>query len=276
MLEPMRAPGPSECDNALATRIAAEHPDWIVPRWRASRSVQAFVTTRNAADERYGTFDVGRNVDGSRSAGDAIAVNRARVRAFLPSDPVWLEQVHGTDVVVVDGTERDGASPRADAAVTRAFDVVLAVRVADCLPILLCDRAASVVAVAHAGWRGLAAGVVERTLAAMRSVSTDVLAWLGPAIGPSAFEVGEDVREAFISAYADDDAAFAPRGDGKWGADLRALAISRLRRAGVHEIAGDASCTSSEPARFHSWRRDRSTGRMAAFIWRARNLGRLP
>ena len=271
----MTALAPSQRDDRLTTRIRAEHPDWIVPRWPAPRTVHAFFTTRNAGGERYGAFDVGGGVNESLAANGAIAANRARVRALLPGNPLWLEQVHGVDVVDADHLGTDFVSPRADAAVSRAFDVVLAVRVADCLPILLCDRAGSAVAVAHAGWRGLAAGVVERTLGAMRAPCADILAWLGPAIGSHAFEVGEDVREAFIRRHADDAAAFAPRGDGKWHADLRALAISRLRRAGVGGIASDASCTSSEPARFHSWRRDRSTARMAAFIWRARSPGRL-
>jgi purine-nucleoside/S-methyl-5'-thioadenosine phosphorylase / adenosine deaminase len=262
---------PSHREDSLTTRIRAEHPDWIVPRWPAPRSVHAFFTTRNAGGERYGTFDVGRNVNVTRTADDAIVANRARARALLPADPMWLEQVHGIGVLDADAVDTEPVSPRADAAVARALDVVLAVRVADCLPVLLCDRAGSVVAVAHAGWRGLAAGVVERTLAAMRSVPAHIIAWLGPAIGPQAFEVGEDVRDAFIRAFADDGAAFSPRAHGKWHADLRALAISRLRRAGVTTIASDASCTSTQPERFHSWRRDRSTGRMAAFIWRARN-----
>jgi YfiH family protein len=151
--------------------------------------------------------------------------------------------------------------------VTAAAHVVCAVLVADCLPVLLADRAGSVVGIAHAGWRGLAAGVLEATLACMRVRATDVVAWLGPSIGPRAFEVGADVRAAFCDANAGDASAFVPAAPGKWLADLPALASARLARAGVRHVAGGHWCTVGEPARFFSYRRDRETGRMAAAIW---------
>jgi YfiH family protein len=157
---------------------------------------------------------------------------------------------------------------RADAAVTRAPGVVLAVRVADCLPVLLCDRAGTAIGAAHAGWRGVAAGVIENTVAAMACAPAGIAAWLGPAIGPSAFEVGVEVRDAFVTADADSARAFVPARAGKWLADLYALACRRLARAGVAQISGIRACTFSDARRFFSYRRDGPTGRMGAFIWR--------
>jgi YfiH family protein len=184
----------------------------------------------------------------------------------MPSHPVWLAQVHGADVVTIDAPPH--SPPRADAAVTREANVVLAVRVADCMPVLLTDRVASVVAVAHAGWRGLAAGVLENTVAAMHGDPARIVAWLGPAIGPTAFEVGADVYAAFVEADAAARAAFTDKSPAKWLADLEALARMRLARAGVQTIDGGGLCTFSDPARFFSYRRDGTSGRMAAFLWR--------
>ncbi|GIK84685.1 MAG: laccase domain protein [Betaproteobacteria bacterium] len=258
----------------LAARLAAAGLDWIVPAWDAPPQVHAFATTRGARD---GSVDVGPAHPGAldgRSRSRVLA-SRAAVAGFLPGAPVFLEQVHGRRVAVVDAATLAAfraAPPVADAAVTRLPDVPLAVRTADCLPVLLAADDGSVVAAAHAGWRGLAAGVIEATLAAMAVPPSRVVAWLGPAIGPRAFEVGEDVREAFAHADAGAAAHFAPRPAGKWLADLPALARRRLARAGVGRVAACGACTVTDAARFHSWRRDRSRERMGTFVWRAPGL----
>ena len=258
----------------LAERFATRGVDWIVPRWPVPSSVQAFVTTRNGGVSHgpRASLDLG-NASGrgaTPEATAAIAENRRRVAAFLPAAPRWLEQVHGAYVRIVHASDADDAlPPRADAAVTRDADVVLAVRVADCLPVLLAAVDGSVVGVAHAGWRGLAAGVVERTIEAMEIAPSRIVAWLGPAIGKDAFEVGRDVFEAFTRDDTSARAAFARLPSGKWLADLEALARIRLVRSGVSSVHGGGHCTVSDPARFYSYRRDRVTGRMGAFIWRA-------
>lgn len=267
----------TEAMNAAA-RIAAARLDWIVPRWPAPRVVEAFVTTRNGRDEtgRATTFDPGGHAPPRDPAAlSAVHRDRARLERFLPAAPRWLEQVHGAEVVRIDGggaaTSTDSwRAPRADGAVTRVPDIVLAIRAADCLPVLFCDRAGSVVGAAHAGWRGLAAGVLENTVAALGCDPGDVLAWIGPAIGRDAFEVGAEVRQAFTGTDASADAAFVPGRPGHWYADLEALARRRLERAGVGAVHGGGMCTSSDSERFYSWRRDRSHGRMAALIWIAR------
>lgn len=229
--------------SSLAERIVDAGYDWIVPQWPAPPFVQAFVTTRNGSDDRR------------------------RIEAFMPSSPAWLTQVHGADVASISAATSH--PPRADAAMTRETNVVLAVRVADCMPVLFAARDGSVVAVAHAGWRGMAASVLERTLDAMGTNPADVVAWLGPAIGATAFEVGADVYDAFTRDDDEARPAFAVKSPGKWLADLEALARMRLARVGVRSIHGGGMCTFSDPARFFSYRRDRQGGRMAAFIWRA-------
>lgn len=252
----------------LRARLADAGLDWIVPAWRAPQNVHAFVTTRRGgvSTGAHATLDLG-GTDNPPERARAVAENRARVQRFLPSAPRWLTQVHGANVVEATATPWK-AVPRADASVTRDADVVLAVRVADCMPVLLAHRDGSVVAAAHAGWRGLAAGVVERTVDAMRCEPRDVVAWLGPAIGRTAFEVGADVREAFVRHDAGDADAFAPLREGKWLADLDALARRRLARAGVGAVVSSCLCTHGDPARFFSYRRDGASGRMAAFVWR--------
>ena len=255
----------------LAARLRAAGVDWIVPDWAAPANVHAFFTTRNGGPGHAASFDLGPGDIGSAppATRPALAGNRDRAQAFLPSPPVWLDQVHGADVATVDGNAtRAHALPRADAGVTHAPDVVLAVRVADCLPVLLCDHRGTAIGVAHAGWRGLAAGVIENTVAAMACEPARIVAWLGPAIGPSAFEVGADVLDAFVAADADAARAFVPARPGKWLADLHALACRRLARAGVAQIYGIRACTFSDARRFFSYRRDGATGRMGAFIWR--------
>jgi hypothetical protein len=258
----------------LSERLSAAGLDWIVPAWGAHARVRAFVTTRRggvsgpSGDELdLGPSHLDRVDEPARSA---VIENRRRAAAFLPAAPVWLEQVHGRAVATIDERNVDrnrGRPPVADAAVTRLFDAPLAIRVADCLPILFADDAGSVVAAAHAGWRGLAAGVLEATLEAMHVPPTAIVAWLGPGIGANAFEVGEDVHEAFVARDAGAGAHFVPRGRGAWLADLPALARRRLRAFGVTRIAGGDLCTHTDAKRFHSFRRDRTAARLAAFVW---------
>jgi len=244
------------------------HADWIVPEWPAPPAVASLMTTRagGVSAPPFDSLNLGTHVG---DAPEAVARNRSLLREALPSEPVWLQQVHGTHVARLDDGFR---GEPADAAVTRVMGRVCAVMVADCLPVLLCDRGGSVVASAHAGWRGLSAGVLEATLAAMACPAQRILAWLGPAIGPDAFEVGEDVRAAFLSAHAPDADCFREKapgagGDPKWWADLPALARRRLVRAGVGSVHGGGLCTHSDPARFFSHRRDGRSGRHAALIW---------
>jgi YfiH family protein len=198
----------------------------------------------------------------TRASGDMRFAVKTSFPGRLPDEPIWLRQVHGTRVVDADARP---ALPEADAAVARRAGTVCAVRMADCMPVLLCDSDATVVAAAHAGWRGLSAGVIEAALAALRVPASKVLAWLGPAIGPEAYEVGEEVRRAFAGF----EAAFEPTRPGHWRHDLYAVARERLQRAGVKEIHGGGYCTYRESERFFSYRRERAPERMAALIWLA-------
>lgn len=244
----------------------AEQPgDWIVPDWPASSRVRALITTRRGGVSRgpYASMNLGLRVDDDPRQ---VEANRALLRRLLPAEPKWLIQVHGAGVADADLLSQ---TPEADASVARKPGTVCSVMVADCLPVLLADRAGSVVAAAHAGWRGLAAGVLENTVRAMDTAASDLLAYLGPAIGPAAFEVGDEVRDAFLAHGDEAAAAFAARTQGKWLADLFMLARQRLERAGLTRIYGGGLCTYSDPERFYSHRRDRITGRMAALIWLA-------
>jgi YfiH family protein len=182
----------------------------------------------------------------------------------VPVAPRWLKQVHG--VRCIDADAGDDAA-EADASFSRSGRRACAIMTADCLPLLFCDEAGSVVAAAHAGWRGLAAGVIEATVAAMQVPGDRLLAWLGPAIGPRAFEVGDEVRAAFLLHDARAAGAFVAHGDGKWLADLHALARLRLSGLGVEQVYADASCTYSDSERFFSYRRNGVTGRTATLIW---------
>lgn len=195
-----------------------------------------------------------------------VAANRARLRQKLPAEPGWLKQVHSNRVVEL-GRETD---LEADAAFTRQTGLVCAVLTADCLPVLFCDRSGSVVAAAHAGWRGLAGGVLEATVSTMQVPPGEVFAWMGAAIGPQAFEVGDEVRQAFIAQHPEATVAFVQHtasAPGKWLADIYQLARIRLNRIGVHAIYGGSCCTFKEARQFYSYRRDGVTGRMAALIW---------
>jgi len=244
----------------------SDTPAFLYPDWPAPARVRAACTTRIGGVSRgaFAGLNLGRN-GGDDSA--AVSENRRRVHQALglPAEPCWIRQVHGVRAVQMPQAAPD---PDADASFTFEPGVVCAVQAADCLPVLFCDRAATVVAAAHAGWRGLAGGVLERTVAALPVPPGELLAWLGPAIGPEAFEVGEEVRECFVSVDAAAAGAFR-RGSnpGKYYADLFGLARLRLARAGVHHISGGGLSTHADPARFFSYRRDGLTGRMAALIW---------
>jgi YfiH family protein len=237
--------------------------DWPVPP-----GVHAIVTTRAggvSAGARAG-FNLAAHVGDDP---DAVAENRRRLRvaAGLPAEPLWLRQVHGTGVAVHDGAAAH--APEADAAVTTEPGRVLAVLTADCLPVVLASRDGRRLGVAHAGWRGLAAGVLEATVAALDVQGEDLVAWLGPAIGPAAFEVGEEVREAFVAPDPATSTAFTGNARGRWQADLYALARRRLGRLGVTEIAGGGDCTYAQADAWFSFRRDRDCGRMATVAWLA-------
>jgi len=264
---------------SLSARLSRAGLDWIVPDWHVARQVQGFVTTRNggvaadAGEVAAAGVDLGPShlARADAAARAAILASRRLAGSFLPSLPVWLEQVHGTNVAVIDEHTLDAARatpPVADAAVTRLPGVPLCIRVADCLPVLFADDGGTVVGAAHAGWRGLAAGVLEATIAAMDVPAHGIVAWLGPGIGPRAFEVGDDVRDAFVACDPEAAVHFVVRGPGKWLADLPALARRRLAAAGVARVGGGRHCTYTDAARFHSFRRDRTAARLGAFVWR--------
>ena len=234
-------------------------PDWVAPA-----GVRAVITTRSGgvSPAPYDSFNLATHV-GDRP--EAVEENRRRLRAALslPSEPAWLEQVHGNAVAVLPARTPGPA----DAAVAFTRGPVCAVLVADCLPVFLATRAGDRVGIAHAGWRGLVAGVVEATIATLDCEPRELVAWLGPSIGATAFEVGDEVRDAFLAQDAQADVAFRRGRPGRWLADLPALARRRLGGAGVTQVGGGGYCTVTDSARFYSYRRDGATGRMAALAW---------
>ncbi|WP_308387699.1 peptidoglycan editing factor PgeF [Acidithiobacillus sp. AMEEHan] len=200
----------------------------------------------------------------------AVATNRQRLRSTLdlPAEPLWLRQVHGTQIVSWEACSGASMASEADGAIARTAGAVLAVLTADCLPVLACSRDGQAIMALHAGWRGLAAGILEAGITALQVEPAEILVYLGPAIGPGAFEVGPELRQCFVSQDPGSDAAFrAGEGDRYW-ADIYALARRRLRHLGVREIFGGEYCTVTEAERFFSYRRDGCTGRMASLIWR--------
>lgn len=235
----------------------------LVPDWPAPANVRALQTLRSGGCSAapWQSLNLGDHVGDDPAH---VEANRAQLRRHLPAEPLWLRQVHGIAAVDADISAK---MPEADAAYARQAGTVCAVMTADCLPVLFCDRAGSVVAAAHAGWRGLLDGVLEATVAAMRVPPAELLAWLGPAIGPSCFEVGDEVRTAFVSRDPLAAAAFVGHGGGKWLADIYLLARQRLASLGLGSISGGELCTVSDAARFFSYRRDGVTGRMASLIW---------
>jgi hypothetical protein len=243
---------------SLVRELAASGLDWIVPDWPAPSSVCALSTTRNTSARREARAE---------PDGDPLLGELAR---WIPRPPIWLRQVHGAAIHDGDAPPASRDLPRADGIVARGIDRVCAIQTADCLPILFASRDGAVVAAAHAGWRGLAAGVIEATLAAMQAPHSGIVAWLGPCIGAKVYEVGSDVLDAHCKADPGAAECFEPVSSGKWLADLRALAERRLSRAGVRAIAGVERCTLSEDAVFHSYRRDGArAGRMVSVIWRS-------
>jgi len=237
--------------------------DWIIPGWPAPENVRALSTTRDGGCSLppWDSFNLGNHV-----GDDPAHVARNRVRLVdlggLPGEPLWMEQVHGSEVLSFSSSDCRG-----DACFSRNTGEVCAIMTADCLPVLFCDEQGSQVAAAHAGWRGLAAGVLEQTLRCFEGSASAIMVWLGPAIGPQAFEVGNEVRETFLQQQDAAETAFAPHGRGKWLADIYQLARLRLQAQGVTRISGGDHCTYTESERFFSYRRDGRTGRMASLIW---------
>lgn len=263
----------------MAAPIAATAP-WIDADWPAPPGVRAFTTLRHGAGwskPPFDTFNLGNRyaADGDDSA--VVERNRAELiaRAELPSTPRWLKQVHGIDVVRFDGPVADDVigeehavkEPVADAAVTACPGVVLAILTADCLPVVFAADDGREVAAAHAGWPGLSAGMLEATVAAMRTPAERLIAWIGPCAGPARYEIGAEVRDRFLAWGEAADAAFVATRPGHWRVDLPAITRMRLARVGVHRVYGGDICTMSDPARYFSHRRDARTGRIATLAW---------
>ncbi|MFZ2753121.1 MAG: peptidoglycan editing factor PgeF [Lysobacteraceae bacterium] len=239
--------------------------------WPAPPGVHAFTTLRHgigASQPPFDTFNLGNRHAADGDDPTTVERNRKRLieHARLPSAPHWLKQVHGVEVVRRE-TGSNGDEAIADASVTSTPGVVLAILTADCLPVVFAAEDGREVAAAHAGWRGLAAGALEATVATMRTPPERVVAWLGPAAGPQAYEIGEEVLRAFVDRDPASNAAFVATRPGHWRVDLYALARRRLAQAGVPRVHGGDLCTISEPQRFFSHRRDARTGRMATLVW---------
>lgn len=246
--------------NASSASLPFLRPDWPVPA-----RVKSAVTLRagGVSAPPYDSLNLGVHVGDVPAS---VAQNRGLLRSALqlPAEPVWLKQVHGTQVAQLPAAPD---SLEADAACSTSAATVCAILTADCLPVLFCDDAGSVVAGAHAGWRGLLAGVLENTVQAMSVPASRIQAWLGPAIGPQAFEVGSEVRDAYINRDPQAAQAFVAAAPGKYMADLYLLARQRLQSHGVTRVYGGGLCTFSDSQRFYSFRRDGVTGRMATLIW---------
>lgn len=239
---------------------------FIQPNWPAPPNVKALQTTRTGGVSQgaYTSLNLGAHVN---DAPIAVAKNRQLLSNYLPSEPVWVNQVHGFEVI---DAAASSCLENADASFTTKPNVVCVTMTADCLPVLLCDKKGTVVAAVHAGWRGLCDAVIEAAVAKMQVPASEILVWLGPAIGPNAFEVGDDVRQQFIAKDSKAALAFRPHGD-KWLCNMYQIARQRLNAMGVTEIYGasvnEDFCTYSDEARFFSFRRDNVTGRMASMIW---------
>ncbi len=247
--------------------------NFIIPNWPAPKNVHALQTNRHAGHSHapYDSLNFGLHVKDNPIH---VAQNRQLLSQFLPSEPVWLNQVHGVNVVDAANTS---CTPDADASFTTKNNVVCVTMTADCLPILLCDTAGTLVASIHAGWRSLCDGVIEATTSTMQeklnAKPANLMAWLGPAIGPNAFEVGAEVRQQFMAKDAKAELAFKKQGDNqeqnKWLANIYQIATQRLNNCGVTQIYGGGLCTFSDTENFFSFRRDGTTGRMATMIWLA-------
>ncbi|WP_156376496.1 peptidoglycan editing factor PgeF [Methylophilus sp. Leaf414] len=237
-------------------------PEFIIPDWPAPANVKALQTTRagGISTGSYASLNLGDHVKDNPLH---VAHNRQSLSPFLPTEPVWLQQVHGIRVI---DASTSSCLETADASFSTRKEVVCVTMTADCLPVLLCDEAGTVVAAIHAGWRSLCDGVIEAAVEVMPGEASQLMAWLGPAIGPESFEVGGEVRQQFIVHDAQAEAAFRPHGN-KWLGDLYTIARQRLQSSGITRIYGGGRCTYSEPESFFSFRRDGDTGRMATFIW---------
>jgi YfiH family protein len=243
-------------------------PAWITPDWPAAATVRALSTLREGgvSQKSYAALNLGGHVG---DAPTAVAENRRRLRsaARLPAEPTWLSQVHGARAVDLDALDDAEKPPEADAALTRRPGRVCAILAADCLPVLLAADSGAAVAAAHAGWRGLAGGVIEAAVRALGVAPESLMAWLGPAIGAQHFEVGGEVREVLLAGDPQGSAAFVPNERGRYLADLPLLARRRLAGLGVQRIYGGSECTFSRPDRYFSHRREGMTGRQASLIW---------
>ena len=243
------------------------NPAWITPDWPAPATVRALSTLREGgvSEKSYESLNLGSHVG---DAPAAVAENRRRLRhaARLPTEPAWLSQVHGARVVDLDAPDAT-TPPEADAALARRPGRVCAILTADCLPVLLAADSGTAVAAVHAGWRGLAGGVIEAAVRKLAIAPESLLAWLGPAIGPRHFEVGGEVRNRLLADDPEAMACFSPNAQGRFLADLPALAQRRLARLGIRRIHGGGECTFSRQDRYFSYRRDGKTGRQATLIW---------
>lgn len=238
---------------------------FITPNWPAPSNIRAVFTTRLGGTSRapYDSLNLGDHV------GDipkTVVQNRCLLSdaLSLPNEPCWITQVHGTHIV---NTQDWQKNDEADACSSTTPSAVCAVMTADCLPILLCNKAGDYVAAIHAGWRGLADGIIEATIAKSPCDPSEIMAWLGPAIGPQSFEAGNDVRDIFLSQSPTDISGFTPLNEHKWLVDMYHIARHRLAAVGVLQVYGEPNCTMLDPKRFFSFRRDGTTGRMAALIW---------
>jgi len=243
-------------------------PDTIIPNWPAPAGIRAAFTLRSGGVSQppFDTFNIAAHVEDDPRA---VAENRVllRARLALPAEPAWLEQVHGQRVADLDALPTPDSPGPADAAVTRSPGRICAIQVADCMPVLFAAADGSAVGAAHAGWRGLAGGVLQATVVALKTPPAELLAWLGPAIGQAHFEVGDEVRAAFLDGDPGAAGAFVANPRGRWQCDLHALARRKLAALGVQSVHGGGWCTYAEPGRFFSYRRDGRCGRMAAVIW---------
>jgi len=244
-------------------------PRWITPDWPAPMHVRAAATLRmgGVSEGTFAGFNLGAHVGDDANA---VAENRRLLQSalHLPAEPAWLNQVHGT--TVVDAAEAAGSRPEADASVAFGPGAACVVLTADCLPVLFCDRAGTRVAAAHAGWRGLVGGVLEQTIKALSIPSFELMAWLGPAIEQTAFEVGPEVLERFVGRDPSNATAFQPNARGRWQADLYQLARNELARLGIPSVHGGGFKCFADSERFFSYRRDPRTGRMATLVWLTR------
>lgn len=240
---------------------------WIEPQWPAASHVHALSTIRQGGVSQWpwASLNLGDHVNDNPSH---VAENRLHLKrlAGLPHEPRWLTQVHGCNLLDAAALPASHLC-EADAVYSNRPQHICAVLTADCLPVLFTDSAGREVAASHAGWRGLAAGVLEQTIGRFDAAPEKLMAWLGPAIGPASFEVGADVREAFLAWSFDCEVAFIEHGEGRWLADIYQLARQRLRKAGVTAIHGGGYCTYRDAEHFYSYRRDGETGRMATLIW---------